>query len=139
MLARRSLALAALTALCVALTLALFDRAYPLVDVGLRMGRDEVVAHARAITARDGLAPATARAAARFEANDTLLTYVDLAAGGPDALRALVRGRRHAVYTWAVRLFEPGSPREIAACASRRAGAASASTARSPRTSGARR
>ena len=36
----RTIVVALLTAVCVAITLALFDRAYPLVDVGLRLSRD---------------------------------------------------------------------------------------------------
>jgi hypothetical protein len=93
-------------------TLAVFGRAYPMVDVGLRLTREEVMARARALAARERLAPAGARTAARFGSDEALMTFVDLAAGGPDSVRALARGREVALYAWEVRLFAPGDPRE---------------------------
>ncbi|GLC25466.1 CPBP family intramembrane glutamic endopeptidase [Roseisolibacter agri] len=109
----RAAAAAVVTALVLALvTLAVFERAYPLVDVGLRLSREEAIARARALAARDGLAPAGARAAARFANDEELATYVDLAAGGPDSVRALAQGREVALYAWEVRLFAPGNTRE---------------------------
>ncbi|MGZ8377223.1 MAG: CPBP family glutamic-type intramembrane protease [Gemmatirosa sp.] len=100
------------TLVLVLVTLAVFERAYPLVDVGLRLSREEAIARARTLAAAGGLAPAGARAAARFESDEQLATYVDLAAGGSDSVRALARGRDVSMFTWAVRLFEPGNPRE---------------------------
>ena len=109
----RAAAAAAVAALVLALvTLAVFERAYPLVDVGLRLSREEAIARARALAAADGLAPAGARAAARFANDQGLATYVDLAAGGPDSVRALAQGREVALYAWDVRLFGPGVTRE---------------------------
>jgi membrane protease YdiL (CAAX protease family) len=100
------------TLVLVLVTVAVFERAYPLVDVGLRLSREEAIARARALAAEGGMAPAGARAAARFVSDERLATYVDLAAGGPDSVRALARGRDVSMFTWAVRLFEPGNPRE---------------------------
>ncbi len=109
----RVAALAVVVALALALlTIALFERAYPLVDVGLRLTREQAIERARALAAAERWAPPTARAAARFQSDEALATYVDLAAGGPDSVRALARGRDAALYSWAVRLFEPGSPRQ---------------------------
>jgi hypothetical protein len=110
---RRFLLGLAFTLACLAITVALFDRAYPLVDAGLRLTREQAIARARTLAAAVGLAPRGARAATRFETNDTLSTYVDLAAGGPDSVRALGEHGPLPVFTWAVRLFEPGSPREV--------------------------
>jgi membrane protease YdiL (CAAX protease family) len=53
-----------------------------------------------------------ARTAVRFEGNDSLRTFVELAGGGHDSLNALVRGNDVAPFTWAVRAFVPGNPRE---------------------------
>ncbi|MDF1503593.1 CPBP family intramembrane glutamic endopeptidase, partial [Roseisolibacter sp. H3M3-2] len=109
----RAAALALFAALALGLvTRAVFARAYPLVDVGLRLGREEVMARARALAARDGLAAPSARAAARFASDEGLATYVDLAAGGRDAVRALAAAAVVALYAWDVRLFVPGDPRQ---------------------------
>jgi hypothetical protein len=109
---RAAAAAVAATLVLVLVTVALFERAYPLVDVGLRLTREEAIARARALADAGGMAPAGARAAARFESDEGLATYVDLAAGGSDSVRALARGRDVSMFTWAVRLFEPGNPRE---------------------------
>ncbi|HZF69194.1 MAG TPA: CPBP family intramembrane glutamic endopeptidase, partial [Gemmatirosa sp.] len=41
-----------------------------------------------------------------------LSTFVDLAGGGPDSVRALARDREVPLFRWAVRLYVPGEPRE---------------------------
>jgi hypothetical protein len=104
-------ALAALVAtlLFAAVTVAFFGRAYPLVDAGLRMDRAGALSAARALAAAERLAPPTARAAVTFDRDGELATYVDLAAGGPDSVRALARpGAPVALHRWAVRLYTPG-------------------------------
>jgi hypothetical protein len=107
-----ALACLALTLLFVAATVALFRRAYPLVDVDLRLDRAGAIGRARALAAAERLAPPTARAAAAFGRDDSLATYVDLAAGGADSVRALARGGPVPLYAWAVRLYAPGSADE---------------------------
>jgi hypothetical protein len=101
------------TLLFVAGTVALFRRAYPLVDVDLALDRAGAIRAARALAAADRLAPPTARAAATFARDDSLATYVDLAAGGADSVRALARGGPVPLYAWAVRLYTPGEADEV--------------------------
>ena len=48
----------------------------------------------------------------RFQGNDSLRTFVELAGGGHDSLNALVRGDDVAPFTWSVRAFLPGDIRE---------------------------
>ncbi len=99
--------------LCVAVTVGLFARAYPMVDAGLSLDRAGAVARARSLAAASGFAPATGTdAAALFEGEDSLTTYVDFAAGGPDSVRALARSRDLPLYRWVVRLYRPGDVRE---------------------------
>ena len=105
------------TLLCVAATVGLFARAYPMVDVGLALDRTGAIARAQSLAAAAGFAPARApaagtQAAALFETDDSLSTYVDFAAGGADSVRALVRGRDVPLYRWVVRLYRPGDVHE---------------------------
>jgi len=50
--------------------------------------------------------------AGRFQGNDSPPPFVELAGGGHDSLNALVRGKDVAPFTWSVRAFVPGNPRE---------------------------
>jgi membrane protease YdiL (CAAX protease family) len=101
------------TLLFIAATVALFPRAYPLVAVDLALDRGGAIREARALAAAERLAPTGARAAAAFGRDDALATYVDLAAGGSDSVRALARGGAVPLYAWAVRLYTPGSADEV--------------------------
>jgi hypothetical protein len=112
-LGRTALACLVVALLFAAGTVALFRRAYPLVDVDLGVDRAGAIRAARALAAADRLAPPTARAAATFSRDDSLATYVDLAAGGADSVRALARGGAVPLYAWAVRLYTPGSADEV--------------------------
>ena len=108
----RSLAVLLGTLLCVAVTVGLFARAYPMVDIGLALDRAGAIARARSLAAAAGFAPARTEAAALFETDDSLSTYVDFAAGGADSVRALVKGRDLPLYRWGVRLYRPGDVHE---------------------------
>ncbi|HMI47154.1 MAG TPA: CPBP family intramembrane glutamic endopeptidase, partial [Gemmatimonadaceae bacterium] len=44
--------------------------------------------------------------------NDSLRIFVELAGGGHDSLNALIRGKDVAPFSWSVRAFVPGNPRE---------------------------
>jgi len=90
----------------------LFPRAMPLLTLGQRLTRQAALARADSFFRVHELAPAGARRAVRFEANDRLQTYVDLAGGGRDSLEALARGRDVALYVWSVRAFLPQDPHE---------------------------
>ncbi|HEY0778448.1 MAG TPA: CPBP family intramembrane glutamic endopeptidase, partial [Gemmatirosa sp.] len=108
----RSLAVLLGTLLCVAATVGLFARAYPMVDVGLTLDRAGAIARARSLAAAAGFAPARADAAAQFQSDDSLSTYVDFTAGGADSVRALAHGRDLPLYRWVVRLYRPGDVHE---------------------------
>jgi membrane protease YdiL (CAAX protease family) len=107
------LALLALAALLLGgAAAALFPRAFPTLSPRIALTREEAIARSRELARAHGLAPAGSRAAARFDRDEALMTWVELGAGGKDTLAALVRGRDVALFAWRVRLFAPGSPRE---------------------------
>jgi len=90
----------------------LFPRAFPIVALKQSLTRDVALARADSFFRAHTLAPAGARKAVRFQGNDSLRTFVELAGGGHDSLNALVRGNDVAPFTWSVRAFVPDNPRE---------------------------
>ena len=90
----------------------LFPRALPIVALQQSLTRDVALARADSFFRAHSLAPAGARTAVRFEGNDSLRTFVELAGGGHDSLNSLVRGKDVAPFTWSVRAFAPDDPRE---------------------------
>jgi membrane protease YdiL (CAAX protease family) len=90
----------------------LFPRAFPIVALKQSLTREVALARADSFFRAHSLAPARARTAVRFQANDSLRTFVELAGGGHDSLNALVRGDDVAPFSWSVRAFVPGDPRE---------------------------
>ena len=109
---RFAILVAVLAALAAATAAWLFPRAFPIVALKQSLTRDVALARADSFFRAHSLAPAGARTAVRFEGNDSLRTFVELAGGGHDSLNALVRGNDVAPFTWSVRAFVPGNPRE---------------------------
>lgn len=90
----------------------LFPRALPIVALEQSLTREVALSRADSFFRAHSLTPAGARTAVRFQGNDSLRTFVELAGGGHDSLNALVRGDDVAPFTWSVRAFVPGDPRE---------------------------
>lgn len=90
----------------------LFPRAFPAIALDNRLTQGTALARADSFFAAHDLAAAAGRRAVHFSADDSLLTYVDLAAGGTDSVNALVRGADVALFSWTVRAFEPGDVHE---------------------------
>ncbi len=103
-------ALAAAAAL--ALAWRLFPLAIPLVNLDIRLARDDAIAKAQAVAQALKLAPEGARAAARFAHDQAAQNYIELEGGGKSAFAALVAGNVYAPYWWDVRLFRPGETTE---------------------------
>ena len=100
-------ALASLVALLIAVRL--FPLAIPIVNLDVKMSRDEAIATARALAAKLNLAPEGARVAARFAHDAATQNYVELEGGGKPAFAALTKGDRYSPYWWEVRLFTLGT------------------------------
>ncbi|MEP6992694.1 MAG: CPBP family intramembrane glutamic endopeptidase, partial [bacterium] len=106
-------ALVAAGALVAAATAAwLFPRAFPIVALQQSLTRDGALVRADSFFRAHDLAPVAARTAVRFQANDSLRTFVELAGGGPDSLSALAHGHDVTPFRWAVRAFVPHDPHE---------------------------
>jgi hypothetical protein len=90
----------------------LFPRALPIVALKQSLTRELALARADSFFRAHSLAPAGARTAVRFQGSDSLRTFVELAAGGHDSLNALIRGDDISPFSWSVRAFVPGNPRE---------------------------
>lgn len=90
----------------------LFPRAFPIVSLEQSLTRDIALARADSFFRAHDLAPSGGRTAVHFQGNDSLRTFVELAGGGADSLKALVRGRDIAPFTWSVRAFVPRDPHE---------------------------
>ena len=90
----------------------LYPRALPVVALQQSLTRDVALARADSFFRAHSLTPPYARTAVRFQGDDSLRTFVELAGGGTDSLNALVRGDDVAPFTWSVRSFLPGDPRE---------------------------
>lgn len=99
-------------AAALAVALWLFPRAMPIVALEHRITREQALVRADSIIRAHGLAASATRTAVRFQSDDSLRTFVELAGGGRDSLSALVRGRDVALFSWRVRAFTPGDPRE---------------------------
>ncbi|CAN5691591.1 hypothetical protein BH23GEM1_BH23GEM1_05590 [soil metagenome] len=89
----------------------LLPRAFPFVVLQDRIDREEALQRSATFVRAHGL-PAGARTAVRFEQADSLITFVELAAGGKDSLEALLPGTDVSPYTWHVRHFTPRDVRE---------------------------
>ena len=100
-------AIASLAGLVIAV--GLFPLAIPIVNLDIKVSRDEAVAMARTLATRLHLAPDGARVAARFAHDATTQNYVELEGGGKPAFAALTKGDRYAPYWWEVRLFTLGA------------------------------
>ena len=90
----------------------LFPRSFPIVALKQHLTREQALTRADSFFRAHSLAPPGARTAVRFQKRDSLRTFVELAGGGPDSLNALIRGDDIAPFTWSVRAFVPGNPRE---------------------------
>jgi len=100
-------AIASLAALVVAVRL--FPLAIPIVNLDVKISRDEAIAAARTLATQLHLAPEGARVVARFSHDATTQNYVELEGGGKPAFAALTQGDRYSPYWWEVRLFTLGA------------------------------
>ncbi len=96
-----------------ALSLRHFSRVFPIIDLDLRMNRQEALEQSRALAVRYGLGPLNPRYAATFAEDGQTQVYVELEGGGAKALDAMVTGKLYAPYTWKVRHFKEYEKREL--------------------------
>ncbi len=94
---------------CLVLAWRLFPLAIPLVNLDIKLTWAEAAAKAEALAKERALAPEGARAAVRFQDDESAQNYIELEGGGKAAFAQVVAGTAYAPYWWEVRLFKPGT------------------------------
>jgi len=89
-----------------------FPQAFSIVALDITMDRDQALAGARTIAARDRLGPPDYREAASFGLDEETQTFVELAGGGKEAFTQMMRDGLYSAYTWRVRHFAEGQTTE---------------------------
>jgi hypothetical protein len=106
------IAFAFVSALSGALAWRYFPQAIPLINLEVKMSREDALAQAAAIAERLHLVAPGPRAAALFTHDGSTQNFVELEAGGKPAFKRLLSGDLYAPYRWEVRLFHPGETAE---------------------------
>ena len=89
-----------------------FPRAFSIVALDITMDREQALAQARDVMARESLGPAGYRQAASFTLDGEAQTFIELEAGGKDAFTAMLKNGLYSAYSWRVRQFKEGEPHE---------------------------
>jgi hypothetical protein len=89
-----------------------FPRAFPIVSLDITMSRDQALAAASGLAAKDHVGPERYRAAASFTLDEEAQTFVELEGGGKAAFARLMTSGLYAPYTWEVRHFQEGEKHE---------------------------
>ncbi len=107
------LALVALSAASTLATVAWFHHAFPVVSLDLRMDRSTALQRAAELARQRNLGPDHFSQAASFTNDQAVQNYVELEAGGTEALAALIQSGLYPPYRWVVRHYREG---EITEC-----------------------
>jgi hypothetical protein len=89
-----------------------FPQALPIINLEVKMSRDDALLRASAIADRLHLIAPDAREAVLFSHDGGTQNFVELEAGGKPAFTRLLSGEVYAPYRWEVRLFKPGETAE---------------------------
>src|SRR5208282_161391 len=84
-----------------------FPEALPLINLDVKMSREQALDEAGEIAARLHLAADDAQRAVTFAHDGQTQNYVELEGGGKAAFTRLLSGEVYSPFTWAVRLFKP--------------------------------
>ena len=104
----------AASAACAFGVLRYFGDAFPVLDLDVHMSRTVAIDTARRIATDKKLSTATlTQAAASFDGDAAVQTFVELEGGGKPALKKLIDGDEFTLHKWRVRLYEPGVEREV--------------------------
>jgi hypothetical protein len=100
-------AFALLAAISGALAWRYFPAALPLINLDVKMSREQALEQAGVIAERMHLAAPDAQRAVTFAHDGTTQNYVELEAGGKAAFARLLSGEVYSPFRWEVRLFKP--------------------------------
>src|SRR5947207_3600171 len=90
-----------------------FPEALPLINLEVKMSREQALETAGTMADRLHLVAPEARRAAAFMHDGSTQNYVELEAGGKPAFTRLLSGELYSPYRWEVRLFKPGETAEL--------------------------
>ncbi|MEE8434199.1 MAG: hypothetical protein V3S64_05365 [bacterium] len=89
-----------------------FAKAFPLVDLDLRMDRSQALQAARRLAKVHGWGPEDFRQTVRFSVEQEVQNFVELEGGGVSAFRAMITDGLFSPHRWVVRHFREGEVRE---------------------------
>ena len=89
-----------------------FPRAFPIIHLNIAMNRSQAIESAKALAFEHHLGPQDAQIATSFATDEKVKTFVELDAGGKQALVDMIDKNLYQAYTWRVRLFKPFEQRE---------------------------
>ncbi len=111
------IALLIASALCVFMVFRYFGDAFSVLDLDVRMSREQAISEARRLADDRKLSTAKlTESAAGFAGDSAVQTFIELEGGGKPALKPLlggVGGDEFSLYKWRVRLYTPGEEREV--------------------------
>lgn len=97
---------------CVFLTLQYYPKAFPIVDLQLKMDRLTAQQEAEKLALQNHWGPPHFKQATSFDLDSPTQTYIELAAGGTKAFRQMLQEGLYYPYTWRVRHFAEGETKE---------------------------
>lgn len=89
------------------LTWYLFPKAYPIINLSITMDRAQAVTATQQFANDFKVGPCDCLYAVSFNTEEMIKTFVELEAGGKDALVAMMDKKLYLPYTWTVRQFKP--------------------------------
>jgi hypothetical protein len=98
--------------LCLFYTWKNFYRAFPFVELEVKMDRKGAILTADELAARRGWVPKDHQHAVSFDIDSSTQNYIELEAGGPPALTKVLKEGIYNPYSWHVRLFAEGKTNE---------------------------
>ncbi|MGK5085071.1 hypothetical protein WDW37_17425, partial [Bdellovibrionota bacterium FG-1] len=100
--------------LCIVYAAKNFEHAFPFVDVAVKMDRKGSLVAAQKLAVRERWVPQdqNLRQATSFEIDSSTQNFIELEAGGPAALKKVLRDGVYTPYRWRVRHFAEGKTNE---------------------------
>src|SRR5688572_7993947 len=93
--------------LCVFLSFRYYPKAFPLVDLSIKMSRTEALEKASSLSKLHRWGPTQeegrVRETASFDVDSRTQTFIELSAGGSAAFAKLLKDKLYSPYTWTVR------------------------------------
>ena len=89
-----------------------FSKAFPVVDLDLRMDRSHALQAARRLAKTHDWGPKDYRQTVRFNVEQEVQNFVELEGGGISAFRAMMKEGLYSPHRWVVRHFKEGEVRE---------------------------